>query len=76
MTLSLARHALHRRRTERAMQAEVSFLKGVVTQRLNRAHEAIAERDEWIHDDQYRTALWETWRAARAHTDRPEERQG
>lgn len=82
MTLSWARHALHRHRTARrdharvmAALAEVQRLRGIVQDRLNRALAALAERDEWIHDDQYRARQWETWRAARAHADRAKEQR-
>jgi hypothetical protein len=72
-----ARHALHRRRRDRAfareMRArrdetlaamdEVGVIRETVEQRLERALAAVGERDAWIYADEERAKQWETWRA-------------
>jgi nitrate reductase beta subunit len=59
-----------------AAMAEVGIIRETVEQRLQRALAAVAERDAWIYDDEWRARLWETWRAARAHGAADETEEG
>lgn len=68
-----ARHALYHYRAQRRLNAEVrrlgtevQSLKRTVTDRLNRALTALADRDAWIYSDKTRARAWEKWRQEQA----------